>query len=285
MEQSIKKILSNCPQLTTFRVLEYANIYSTTEHVPREHELLYVLDGKITLHWEDHLVYQAMPGDFLLVESGIRHRDEFALLKGLRILLLQFNWESTEFFQFVNNRTLPDLSYDVCNEVRRRLDFLRSNWDDSPEYKQHVSLQLHSILLLFYFDLMKSRHSTASHAMLPLREAMQRAKHFLDQNYAEPLSLKQTARHIGISPAYLSRIFHQEFGVSFSNYLTSQRLQVARKLLQTTRLQIGEIATRCGFSSSSYFIKVFSDHYKVTPKDFAAEAGKVTKNSSDSLRG
>ena len=270
MEQIIKNIFSTPPQATNFRIIEYDNIYSTTEHTPREHELLYVLDGKITLHWEEHLVFQAMPGDFLLVESGTRHRDEFSALKGLRILIMQFYWENKEFFQFVNNRTLPNLSYDVCNEVRRRLDFLLSNWVDSPEYKQHLSIQLHSILLLFYFDLQKSQHSVEPHAMLPLHEAMRRAKHFLDQNYAEPLSLKQTAKHIGISPAYLSRIFHQEFGVSFSEYLTSQRLQVARKLLQTTRLQIAEIANRCGFSSSSYFIKVFSDHYKVTPKNYAA---------------
>ena len=156
MEQCVNKILSHIPQVTNFRVIEYANIYSTTEHVPREHELLYVLDGKITLHWEDHLVYQAMPGDFLLVEAGTRHRDEFALLKGLRILIMQFHWECNEFFQFVNNRTLPNLSYDVSNEVRRRLDFLRSNCDDSAEYKQHLSIQLHSILLLFYFDLIFS---------------------------------------------------------------------------------------------------------------------------------
>ena len=67
MEQCVNKILSHIPQVTNFRGLEYANIYSTNEHIPREHELLYVLDGKITLHWEDHLVYQAMPGDFLLV--------------------------------------------------------------------------------------------------------------------------------------------------------------------------------------------------------------------------
>ena len=270
MEQIIKNIFSTPPQATNFRIIEYDNIYSTTEHTPREHELLYVLNGEITLHWEEHLVFQAMPGDFLLVESGTRHRDEFSALKGLRILIMQFYWENKEFFQFVNNRTLPNLSYDVCNEVRRRLDFLLSNWVDSPEYKQHLSIQLHSILLLFYFDLQKSQHSVEPHAMLPLHEAMRRAKHFLDQNYAEPLSLKQTAKHIGISPAYLSRIFHQEFGVSFSEYLTSQRLQVARKLLQTTRLQIAEIANRCGFSSSSYFIKVFSDHYKVTPKNYAA---------------
>lgn len=142
------------------------NIYSTTEHVPREHELLYVLDGKITLHWEDHLVPQAMPGDFLLVESGIRHGMNLHCSKGCAYCC-RFQLGCAEFFQFVNNRTLPDHEL-RCNtlKITAELDFLRSNWDDSPEYKQHVSLQLHSILLLFYFDLMKSRHSTASNAML-----------------------------------------------------------------------------------------------------------------------
>ena len=272
MENNVNSIFSTSPQVINFRVLEYSNIYSTTEHIPKEHELLYVLDGKITLHLEDHLVFQAMPGDFLIVEAGTRHRDEFATLKGLRIMLLQFFWDNQDFSRFINNRTLQNLSYDARNEVRRRLDFLRSTREDTPEYLQYASIQLHGILLLFYFDLIKSRHNTEQH-LLPLQEAMRRAKHFIDQNYAEQLSLKQTAKHIGISPAYLSRLFHHEYGVSFSKYLTSLRLEEARKLLQTTRLQIAEIANRCGFSSSSYFIKVFSEHYKVTPKNYIAETG------------
>lgn len=273
MKKIVNNVFSTSPQVSNFRVLEYANIYSTNEHVPNENELLYVLDGKMTLHLEEHLVFQAMPGDFLIVESGIRHRDEFAALKGLRIMLLQFQWQDTDFFQLVNNRTLLNLSYDTRNEVRRRLDYMRANWLDTPESLQYASIQLHGILLLFYFDLVKSLHNSEQHHLLPLQEAMRRAKHFLEQNYAEQLSLKQTAKHIGISPAYLSRLFHQEYGVSFSKYLTSLRLEAARKLLQTTRLQIGEIANRCGFSSSSYFIKVFSEHYNVTPKNYIAETG------------
>ena len=88
MEKIVNNVFSTSPQVSNFRVLEYANIYSTNEHVPQENELLYVLDGKMTLHLEEHLVFQAMPGDFLIVESGISHRDEFAALKGLRIMLL-----------------------------------------------------------------------------------------------------------------------------------------------------------------------------------------------------
>lgn len=273
MENPVNNIFSPPPQVTNFRVLEYSNIYSTTEHIPKENELLYVLDGKIKLHLEDHLVYQAMPGDFLIVEAGTRHRDEFATLKGLRIMLLQFYWNNKEFSRYINNTALHNLSYEARNEARRRLDFMRSNWDDTPEYLQYASIQLHGILLLFYFDLIKSQHNNEQHHLLPLQEAMRRAKHFLDQNYAEQLTLKQTARHIGISPAYLSRLFHHEYGVSFSKYLTALRLEAARKLLLTTRLQIAEIANRCGFSSSSYFIRVFSEHYKVTPKNYIAETG------------
>ena len=272
-------IYTTAPQVKNFRVLEYSHIYSAHDHIPHDHELLYVLDGKMSLHVEDHLVFHAMPGDFLLVEAQTRHRDEFASLKGLRIMLLQFNWTNRDFFKIVNNRTLADLSYDTRNEIRRRLDFLRTNWDNSQEYWQYASIQLHSILLLFYFDLQKSLQNNEQPHIMPLQEAMQRAKHFLEQNYAEPLSLKLTAKHIGISPAYLSRIFHHEYGISFCQYLTSLRLEAARQLLQTTRLQIAEIANRCGFSSSSYFIKVFSDHYKTTPKNYAAEA-----RNSGSLR-
>ena len=253
--------------MVRFQVLEYANIYSTTEHVPATHELLYVLDGKLTLHLGNHLIFQAMPGDFLFVESGTPHRDEFAVLKGLRIMLLQFSWPDKEFFRVINNHSLLNLSYNVRSEVRRRLDYMRQNWESTPQGLQNASVQLHGILLLFYFDLLKSRQNAEPQPLLPLQEAMRRAKHFLDQNYAEPLNLKQTAEHIGISPAYFSRSFHREYGVSFHQYLTSLRLEAAHRLLQTTRLQIGEIAARCGFSSSSYFIRTFRQHYKITPKE------------------
>ena len=70
-------------------------------------------------------------------------------------------------------------------------------------------------------------------------------------------------------------MFHHEYGVSFSQYLTAVRLAAAKELLQNTRLQIAEVAARCGFASSSYFIKVFSEHYGTTPKNYAEEKGRT----------
>jgi AraC-like DNA-binding protein len=119
----------------------------------------------------------------------------------------------------------------------------------------------------------------------PAAEVMQRVKHFLDQNYSSQVSLKDAAEFAGLSPSYLSRLFHHEFGVSFSAYLTARRLESARHLLQTTRLQIAEIAARCGFGSSSYFIKVFSAHYGVTPGNHADLPPMSNKSDKKEVKG
>ena len=274
MQEENKKFLSSQPQLREFRVLDYDNIYSQYEHKSHSHELLYVLDGRMTLHLAGNLKFQAMPGDFLLVPQNVLHRDEFARMKGLRIMMLQFIWEEEEYFRIVNNLSLHNLSYEVRTECRRRLEFMRAHWHNTTEDKLHGSIQLHGILMLFYFDLLNVSDTPVPAAGVPMKEAMRRAKHFLDDNFMDQVSLKQTAQHIGISPAYLSRVFHHEYGVSFTQYLTAIRLAAAKELLQSTHLQIAEVAARCGFASSSYFIKVFSDHYGTTPKNYAVEKGK-----------
>ena len=105
--------------------------------------------------------------------------------------------------------------------------------------------------------------------MPPPQEVIHRAKHFLEQNFDRRISLKSLARYLGISSAYLSSLFHREYGITISKYLTSLRLEAARRLLQSSRMQVSEIASHCGFSSSSYFIKAFSNHYNVTPRNYA----------------
>ena len=268
MDNNQLDFLSVPPEISSFRVIEFENRYSQLEHADQTHELLYILDGRMTLHLSGNLKFQAVPGDLLIIPACTRHRDEFAPLKGLRILLVQFQWNAPEFFAKIDNRSLLALSYSVRTEVRRRLEFMRDQWINNPEGLLNAAIQMHGILVLFYFDLVLKNNVHAANSIMPMQEAMRRAKHFLDQNFAEQVSLQETAEHIGISPGYLSRVFHHEYGISFSKYLTALRLTHAVQLLQNHQLQIGEIALRCGFSSSSYFIKVFSEHFGVTPKNY-----------------
>lgn len=269
MSDIAEKFFREQPKIISFTDLEYDNIYSQKAHQSVSHELMYVLAGKVTLRF-DNLKFHAMPGDFLLLPEHTIHRDEFAPLKGLRILLIEFRWNCSDYFHVVSNRSLLDLSYNVRSEARRRLDFMRENWDNTAAGWLNGSLQLHSLLMLFFQDLVQSvPPDNRAETSLQLT-ALRRAKHYMEQNFAETITLRSTADYVNMSPAYLSRSFHAEFGICFSEYLTSLRLESARQLLQSSQLQINEIAIRCGFSSTSYFIKIFNSRFGTTPKNYAA---------------
>ena len=267
MAENSEKFLETIPAVQNFRIIEYDNVYSSHIHQSGAHELLYVLDGCMTLHLGTNLEYRAVPGDLLIIPARTPHRDEFAVLKGLRIQLIIFNWEADEYFRQVDCSALFALPGDVRSEAQRRLEFMRSHWEPTPRGKLAASLQLHSVLTLFYFASGKTFEHELQAPPPPAAEMMHRVKHYLDQNFSSQVTLKDAAEFASLSPSYLSRRFHHEFGISFNAYLTARRLESARHLLQTTRLQIAEVAARCGFSSSSYFIKVFSAHYGVTPKN------------------
>ena len=59
--------------------------------------------------------------------------------------------------------------------------------------------------------------------------------------------------------------------MSFSDYVTRIRLAEAEKLLVSTTSAVTEIAVACGFNSTSYFIKLFQQHKKVSPGQFRKE--------------
>ncbi len=272
MEHDWNDFPGTIPEITGFRVRDFENLWSEQIHVANPHELLYVIDGKVTLIPENGLRFPALAGDFLLVPALVPHRDVFEPLKGLRVLIIKFAWEKAEqYFTQVTNRRLCDLSFATRIEVRRQLEYMRENWENTPLGCYSGNVQLLSILLFFYRDLIRNPAQNSAVSRLPILDVVRQAKQYVDQNYALPISLDMTARHLGICGQYLSKLFKHEYGVNFSEYLTEIRLEAAAKLLRHGKLQVAEVASRCGFSSSSYFIQIFRNHFGVTPRNYLAK--------------
>ena len=105
------------------------------------------------------------------------------------------------------------------------------------------------------------------------------AKEYIDQNCCDyALSLESVARHVGIAPAYLSRLFGETQNVGFVDYLNMQRIKCAKVLLCTTQLPIKEIGFKTGFSSVQNYTRVFKKMEGVTPKQYR-EKEKSRKES------
>ena len=107
-----------------------------------------------------------------------------------------------------------------------------------------------------------------------IRETVQ----YIHQNYAnQDLSLKVVAQAICRSPEYLSRLFKSETGQNFSNYLMFYRLERARALLLNTDMKIYEIAYAVGYTTPSYFSKVYHEYMGITPE--LARGQKIDRKS------
>lgn len=97
---------------------------------------------------------------------------------------------------------------------------------------------------------------------------VQAAELHIQKHYAKKLSVTSIARSIGLSKSYFQHKFIAQTGMSPIQYLNNYRAEKASELLAETNLTIGEIATVCGFGSTTMFIRHFSKIKTMTPKAF-----------------
>ena len=95
-----------------------------------------------------------------------------------------------------------------------------------------------------------------------------RAVDFIMGNLHGKILLDDAAEHLKISAAYLSRLFKNETGISFSDYVNKLKIEEAASLLLFTEYTDLEISNLLAFSSQSYFIKIFRKYMGVTPKQY-----------------
>lgn len=88
------------------------------------------------------------------------------------------------------------------------------------------------------------------------------------ENLGADLSVKSLAREMKLSPAYLSKLFRDETGVSLKRFVKEAKVDTAQNLLRYSDLTCLEISVSLGFSSQSAFISVFKEITGMTPKAY-----------------
>jgi AraC-like DNA-binding protein len=102
-------------------------------------------------------------------------------------------------------------------------------------------------------------------------ETMQRILAYMHQEAGETLTLHGVARYAGLSVRSLSRLFRQELGLSFLQYLRQYRIIKSMEALLEGKRSIGEIAFDSGYKSIAAFSNAFYDMVKVRPTAFRGE--------------
>ena len=99
-------------------------------------------------------------------------------------------------------------------------------------------------------------------------ESVLQAKKYIEAHYDRDLSLDIISRHVNVSPYYLSKIFKDETGQNFIDYLTKIRIEKAQALLRNPQCSIKEICQSIGYRDPNYFSRLFKKQVGQTPTEY-----------------
>jgi len=90
---------------------------------------------------------------------------------------------------------------------------------------------------------------------------------YIDKHIEEQINRSEIADFIHVSPDYIGHIVRENAGITSKELITVKKMAYAKKLLETTSLQIGEVAEKCGYDSFAYFSKIYKAVNKQSPSE------------------
>lgn len=94
------------------------------------------------------------------------------------------------------------------------------------------------------------------------------ARRYMNEHYMEPITLEDVSAVAGFSSTYFSSLFKKETGTAFLEYLSSIRMEEAKRLLRETNHNIDNICRSVGYSDVKYFTKSFIKTTGLKPTEY-----------------
>jgi Response regulator containing CheY-like receiver domain and AraC-type DNA-binding domain len=137
---------------------------------------------------------------------------------------------------------------------------------DGLETLDELSVYLTSVFYRFVgyvFDFRRFEHS----------DIIFKAVNYMRENLSERVTLEDLALKVNLSRSYLSTIFKQELGSTFTDYINVMRIEKSKEYLLNTSLSLVEIADLVGYSDQSYFTKKFAKLAGMSPGQYRKKRG------------
>ncbi|MFX3636594.1 MAG: AraC family transcriptional regulator [Candidatus Pristimantibacillus sp.] len=100
---------------------------------------------------------------------------------------------------------------------------------------------------------------------------LDRAHTFIQERFQEDLSLEDVAEHVHLNPYYFSKVFKQQTGETFIDYVTRLRIERAKAFMKDDQLSLKEVCYLVGYKDPNYFSRVFKKVTGVTPSEYRVQ--------------
>lgn len=106
-----------------------------------------------------------------------------------------------------------------------------------------------------------------------------KAKTYISKHLSDPITVKEIADNLGITPNYLSAVFRKTENIPLTEYIAEEKINQAKRMLAYSGMSSAEIAFHLGFSSQSHFCKVFKQKTGVTPRKYYEQFSQSRSNT------
>lgn len=259
--------------------------YHAPLHWHRPSEIVRVLSGKLKMYLDGKKIL-VEPGDILFINQEIIH-GFFPLNCVYEII----NFDADEIL----------LRTSLCKDALRI--FTNSHVSVLPFHPtedaaiHHIATQLftfaatetkdHDLLVLgALFELLGTiyakHHYTENYKSSTNAKLFKPLLEFIEKSYMKPITLLDMAQVSGMSTSHFSVLFREFFRQTPMDYLNSYRIERACLFLINSDLPVTEVAYRCGFNDSAYFVKVFKKYKTLTPKKYRSALAHAEQKESSS---
>ena len=232
-------------------------------HAPLE--LTYVDKGSLhsVADGRDILLEQ---GDLVIYAPDQWHMQYADVNMSPSFITITFDLGSDCPSELINRKfTIPQSAVPVLQRMLRELDRMDSFSADM------VICLLQQLLL----ELLREQVTPAgtklrtTNAVNSENEIIRRAQQFISEHVREKLTVPLVARHVDVSPSYLTALFRKNLQISPGEYVRRIKLQESKQMIREDNMNFTEIAAALQYSTVHHFSRQFKDKFGITPTEYA----------------
>lgn len=255
--------------------IQYYNVdrrhpqYIMVPHWHKEFEWIRVIDGTFTVNLNG-VEHRLMPGQIFPVAPGCLHGGEPQACH-YECIVLDLNMLRRGRKDGLERYFAPLIGGQVAlsdaHLTGKAADVGRELFEVMRERKADYELQVYGLLFSLFFEMYIQGNVTAS-VHDPQPRTVTALLDWIEENFAEPITLEMLSQKAGLSRKYLCRIFKEYTGKTVIDYLNELRIDNACHEIAVKGLPITQAAYDSGFNDLSYFCKVFKRYKGVTPRAY-----------------
>lgn len=248
-------------------------------HMHDDIELLYITSGYFRMVSGDRC-WKAQKGDVLFVNCRVVH-ETFIEEENTVSAMVQFNPTmflrgdpsdfGTTLRRFLNVNDCAVCCFRAEEERTGELvsilnALITEQKEQRRAYEQYIQAEIYKLMAFLHrYEIITDNSRLEQNE--PLRRLLP-ALHYIDTSYQEELTLEEISRTVNLNPSYFCRLFKKATGSTFTEYLNFVRVCRAELLLCSDSDSISEVSSEVGFSSVSYFNRIFKRYKGCTPSAY-----------------